>query len=601
MATNNIRITELDFDGIRENIKSYLSTVTEFKDFDFEGSNLANLIDILAYNTYYNGYYVNMVANEMFLDTAILRESVLSRAKELNYVPRSATAGYAAVDLQITVTGDQPSSVTIPKGSVFSAEVNGRTFTFATIEAATALPSGTGYLAKSVHLFEGELLSYTYEEHDENDPPKYVIPNDNVDVSNIEVIVKNSASDNTVTKYTRALTVLGVKTTDAVYYLEGYTGNQYRIVFGDGVFGRKLKTGNIVTVNYCATNGDEANGADTFTYESGIPNADSVTVTTVSAVSGGAFEESIESIKFNAPRHYATQDRAVTANDYRSILTQAYPNFKSIRAYGGEDASPPQYGKVFIAIRPSIGETLTEVAKNNVLSFLKEKSVIGIKPEIVDPNYIYLQLLYQFTFDPDKTVQTAGSLAEKVRTAILNFGENNLGKFNATLRASKLAATIDNLDVSILGSGGSIALTKRVIPTIGTENTFNIELNNAIRQLDAEHEEHEGHVSVVTSTFFTTKNRSARLVDNGSGRLTAVAVGSDGTEETIISNAGTVNYATGQIQINRLQIDDFQGSYLKISAVPQTFDVVPATNQILLIDNIDVNVIPVAERTEANV
>jgi len=594
MAVNNIRITELDFASIKQNIKDYMSTVTEFKDFDFDGSNLSNLIDILAYNTFYNGYYVNMVANEMFLDTSILRESVLSRAKELNYVPKSASAGYATVDLQIAFPGS-PSSVTVPKGTVFTAESAGRTFTFATLEAATALPFGTGYKAENVHIFEGELLSFTYQEHDENSPPKYVIPNDNVDINNLDVIVKNSASDNTITRYNKALTVLGVSSTDPVYYIEGYTGNQYRIVFGDGVFGRSLKTGNIVTVNYCATNGDESNGADVFTYESGITGADSVVVTTKAAVSGGAFEESIESIKFNAPRHYATQDRAVTANDYRLIVASQFPTLKSIKAYGGEDAIPPQYGKVFIAIRPSIGETLTSVEKSNILNFLKNKSVIGIKPEIVDPNYLYLDFIYSIVFDPDKTTATVGSLTNKVANKIIQFGEDNLGKFNGVLRASKLASTIDGLDAAIIGSGGSIAITKRIIPTIGAVNTFIVELNNTLRP------GYDPNNPVITSSFFTSNGRVGRLIDNGMGMLNFVGAGSDGTEEVVNSNAGTVNYETGNLVVNKVLIDDFSGSYLKISGVPAVFDISPVNNQILLIDASDVRVIATAERELSNV
>lgn len=595
MATTNLNITDLDFDSIKDSIKDFMKTTTEFKDFDFDGSNLSNLIDILAYNTYYNGYYVNMVANEMFLDTALLRESVLSRAKELNYVPGSAIAASATVTLDITISGDQPSSVTIPKGTTFSALSNGVTYTFATIEASTALPFGTGYRATGVKIFEGELLDFTFDAHDENDEPKYVIPNDNVDINNLDITVQNSVSDTTTTTFTRALTVLGVNTTSTVYFLEGYTGNQYRIVFGDGVFGRKLQTGNIVTVNYCATSGSDSNGADVFTYTSGISSASGVTVTTESAASGGAYEESIESIKFNAPRHYATQNRAVTANDYRLILQTQFPALKSIKAYGGEDANPPQFGKVFLALRPSIGETLTEVEKNDILNFLKEKAVIGIKPEIVDPSYIYLELVYQVTFDPDKTTLTTGGITTKVANKIISFGEVNLGKFNSTLRASKLAGEIDDLDPSILGSGGSIALTKRLVPTIGTENTFNIEFSNALRgSVDSNN-------PVISSTFFNSNGRNGRIVDDGKGSLTFVSAGADGVEEVVNPNVGTVDYSTGKVFINRLFINDFTGSYLKITAAPAIFDIIPVNNQILLIDSTDVRVVAIAERETANV
>lgn len=597
MATTNLNITDLDFDNIKESIKGFLSTVTEFKDFDFTGSNLSNLIDILAYNTYYNGYYVNMVANEMFLDTALLRESVLSRAKELNYLPRSATAAKAVVKLVIT-SSSSPATINIPKGTTFSATTDGQTFTFSTLDSYVAFPVGTGYEAENVELFEGELLSYTYPAFDTDAPEKYVIPNDNVDVNNLDVFVKNSATDNTLTRHNRATTLLNVKSTDPVYFLEGYTGNQYRLVFGDGAFGKPLRDGNIVSVNYCATNGTESNGADEFSYETGIATATAVTVTTQAPASGGTFEESLESIKFNAPRHYSTQDRVVTANDYRTVLQQAYPQFKSVRAYGGEDAIPPEFGKVFVTIRPTIGETLTSVEKADVIAFLKNKSVIGIKPEVIDPNYVYLQLNYTFNFDPDATPFTSENVTTKVKNKILDFGETELGKFNATLRASKLAAAIDGLDEGILGSGGTIAINKRLTPTLGSENSFNIDFNNAIRILDPVG---GTSLSVVNSTVFTSGGRRVRIVDDGSGVLNMVATGSSGVEEIFKPNIGNVDYLTGKVTVNRVQVDSFDGSNLTISVTPQSFDIVPINNQILLIDSRDVNVIPIIERTNVNV
>jgi len=597
MATTNLNITDLDFDNIKESIKGFLSTVTEFKDFDFTGSNLSNLIDILAYNTYYNGYYVNMVANEMFLDTALLRESVLSRAKELNYLPRSATAAKAVVKLSIT-SSSSPATINIPKGTTFSTTSDGQTFTFSTLDSYVAFPVGTSYEAENVELFEGELLSYTYAAFDSDAPEKFVIPNDNVDVNNLDVFVKNSATDNTLTRHNKATTLLNVKSTDPVYFLEGYTGNQYRLVFGDGAFGKPLKDGNIVSVHYCATNGTEPNGADDFSYETGITSSTAVTVTTLAPASGGTFEESLESIKFNAPRHYSTQDRVVTANDYRTVLQQAYPQFKSVRAYGGEDAIPPEYGKVFVTIRPTIGETLTSVEKADVIAFLKNKSVIGIKPEVIDPNYVYLQLNYTFNFDSDATPFTSENVTTKVKNKILDFGETELGRFNATLRASKLAAAIDGLDEGILGSGGTIAINKRLTPTIGSENSFNIDFNNAIRILDPVG---GTSLSVVNSTVFTSGGRRVRIVDDGSGVLNIVATGSSGVEEIFKSNIGTVDYLTGKVSVNRVQIDDFDGSNLTISVTPQSFDIVPINNQILLIDSRDVNVIPIIERTSVNV
>jgi hypothetical protein len=598
MATLNI--TELDFDKIKTNIKTFLNTTSEFKDYDFEGSNLSTMIDILAYNTYYNGYYLNMVSNEMFLDSAILRESILSRAKELNYLPGSANAARATVNLAITAAGGA-ASITIPKGTVFTSTVGDQTYTFATIKAFTALPNGGIYIATNVQLLEGELLSYTFEAHNENTPIRYVIPNDNVDINNISVTVQTSASDNTTSPYVKADTVFNLDSTSQIYFIQPFAGNQYEIVFGDGNFGKKLVTGNIVSVGYCATDGDRPNGASDFTYVSGIAGASAVTVTTVSAAAGGSFEESLESIRFNATRHYSTQYRAVTANDFKTIIEQKFPTFVSVRAYGGEDIDPPQYGTVKIAIRPEIGEVLTDVRKQEVLAYLKDRSVLSIQPEIVDPNYIYLNLNYVINYDPDKTTKSGQDLAALVTQEILDFGATNLGQFNASLRASKLAAQIDNLDRSIIGSGGSFTLRKRLFPSLNTDQSFLIQLNNSILRTDANHERHAGHIASVFSSAITFQGEPSFFKDDGNGVLYIYSTNPDGTERTLDPNIGTVDYTTGTITINRLNISQYQGAYLTVSARPATFDVVPKNNQILLIQSSDIITTAIPEQNVANV
>ncbi len=591
---NKLNITELDFDSIKTNLKNFLKTTSEFKDYDFEGSNLSTLMDILAYNTYYNGYYLNMVGNEMFLDSALLRESILSRAKELNYLPQSALAAKAFVNLSITSSASPaPATVTIPKGTVFTSEVGDTTYTFATIKAFTALPTDGTYVATNVELFEGELLSYTFEAHNENTPQRYVIPNDNVDINNLAITVQTSASDNTTTVYTKEDTLFNLTTTSTSYFIQPFAGNQYEIIFGDGNFGKKLETGNIVTVQYCATDGDRANGADDFTYVSGIADVSAVTVTTVSEAAGGAFEESLASIRFKAPRHFATQYRAVTSNDFKTIIETQFPTFKSVKAFGGEELDPPKYGKVEIAIRPETGEVLTDVRKEEVIAYLKNRSVLSIEPEIVDPNYIYLNLIYQLTYDPDKTTKSAGDLAELAKDEILDFGETNLGKFNSALRASKLAAQVDALDKSIIGSGGSFSLQKRLVPSLNVDQSFNIQLNNAIQSPDG--------TEAVFSSGITFSGESAFIKDDGLGLLVIYNTNPDGTENILNPNVGTVNYLTGEILINRLSISNYSGSFLKISAKPAIFDVVPKNDQILLIESSDVIVTAVPEQNIANV
>lgn len=585
-----LNITNLDFEGIKQSIKEYLRTTSDFKDFDFDGSNLSTLIDILAYNTYYNGYYLHMVANEMFLDTAVLKESVLARAKELNYVPRSAVSARAVVNLSIQATSGTPATIEVPKGTLFTTSVNGQTFTFSTMDNYQALPVGGNYVVNDVEICEGDRMSYTYDPHNVNDPEKYVIPNDNVDITSLEVKVQTSTDDLSTTTFTRATSIIDITEESNVYFVEPYTGNQYRVVFGDGVLGKALRGGNIVVVDYTITNGTESNGADAFTYSEGIPGAGSVSVTTTSNAAGGLFEESVESIRFNAPRSYSAQERAVTATDYATLIGQQFPHFKSIRAYGGEEETPPQFGKVFVAIRPQAGEVLSQSERNRVITFLKGRSVVGISTEIKDPNYIYIKVDYDFAYDPNKTSRTGGAITDIVQQEITKFSDQDLGKFNTKLRSSRLLRRLEEQDQSILSSTVDFSMIKRLSPRLRVKNSFNINFNNAIYNPDPGHEAHVGHSSVVTSSFFTISGRTVRLVDDGSGNLTVQATKEDGTTEIINRDAGTVDYGTGQVVINKLQIDDIANGFLSIHAKPAKDDIVPATNQILLIDDKDVSV-----------
>ncbi len=585
-----LNITNLDFDGIKQSIKEYLRTTSDFKDFDFDGSNLSTLIDILAYNTYYNGYYLHMVANEMFLDTAVLKESVLARAKELNYVPRSATSARAVVNLTIQAASGTPATIEVPKGTLFTTSVNGQTFTFTTMESYQALPVGGNYVANDVELCEGDIMSYTYDPHNVSDPEKYVIPNDNVDVTSLEVKVQTSTDDLSFTTFTKASSIIDITEESNVYFIEPYTGNQYRIVFGDGVLGKALRGGNLVIVDYTITNGTESNGADAFTYSEGISAAGSVSVTTTSNAAGGLFEESVESIKFNAPRSYSAQERAVTATDYATLIGQQFPHFKSIRAYGGEEELPPQFGKVFVTIRPQAGEVLSQSERNRVITFLKGRSVVGISTEIKDPNYVYIKVDYNFAYDPNKTSRTGGAITDIIQDEIVSFSDNDLGKFNTKLRSSRLVRRLEEQDQSILSSTIELSMIKRLTPRLRTTNSFNINYNNPIYRPDTGHETHAGHTSSITSTFFTIGGRQARLVDDGSGNLNVQATKSDGSTEIINRDAGTVDYDTGVVIINKLQIDDFSNGFFSIHARPSNDDITPATNQILLIDDKDVTV-----------
>ena len=606
-----LEISDLDFDQIKTNLKKFLKTTTDFQDYDFEGSNLSVLIDLLAYNTFYNSYYLNMVGNEMFMDTAVLRESLISKSKELNYVPQSATSAAAVVNLLVEYDGSgiQPSLFTIPENTKFTASVDSKTYTFTTDKAYTAFQVGSTahYTVDNVRLLEGEPLEFTYDAHDSSAPQKYVIPNDNVDITKIKVFVQKSASNLTKTNYTRAENLFDLTPTSEVFFLQAFTGSQYEIIFGDGVFGKKLETGNIVSIEYCATDGDEPNSASAFTFADSLPQIESITATTVSNAAGGSFEETNESIRFRAPRHYATQFRAVTAADYKSLIEQSHPTFRSVRVYGGEEATPPEYGKVFIAVRPGETDELAEIEKDQVISFLSDKKVVSVTPEVVNPDYIFLDFNYIVNYDPDKTPKSAGEIEADIRQEIITFGENNLGKFGASLRASKFASQIDNTNAAILGSTGTFNVAKRIKPLNNRPQSFKIQFNNAIRRFDAATERREGYNPSVFSTQFNVRfpanaqgeSTPAFLQDDGTGILYVYTNSNLGRGQTILqSNAGTVDYATGEINIQSVWFVDYPlETGLEIRAFLQEFDVRPVGNQILLVDEAGLEVTAVPERT----
>jgi len=583
-----------------------------FNDYDFEGSNLSVLIDLLAYNTFYNAYYLNMVGNEMFLDTAVQRESVLSKAKELGYTPKSAVSSKAVVELEllyadennaITDPNNLPANITkqynaiseviVPRGTFFTTEVEDRTYTFSTAEAYSATFQNTFktvgskrypvFKVERVDIFEGELLNFTYPAHNSEFPEKFVIPNENVDIASLEVLVAQDSSSVISEKYARKENLFNLVESSKVFFLQPIVSNQYEIFFGDGIFGKKLETGNIVTVNYRSCDGNRSNGADNFTYSGqnseALVNVFRVTPTVTTASSGGTFEETIESIKFNAPRHFQTQFRAVTAVDYQNLVTNQFQDFLSVKAFGGEEAEPPQFGKVFLAIRPGSGSFPTDIDKNNVLTYLDDKKIINIRVEVIDPSYTYIGIESDVTYNPDITTFAASELEDFIKDEIVKFGSQTLGKFDNKLRLSKLLKTIDEVDGSINDSTTRFTFNTRLDIRAGQNKAFGIDLNNAI--------DNTGPGSVF-STVFNNKGSSSFIQDDGNGTLQLFRITSTGSNELALSNVGTVNYGTGRIDIAELEYTSFSGSYVTIQARPRDLNITPVREQILLIDRADV-------------
>jgi len=591
----NLRISELDFDAIKTNLKNYLKAQSEFTDYDFDGSSLSVLLDILSYNTHYNAYLANMLANEMFLDSAVKRESAVSLAKHLGYTPRSVKGASAVVDITVNGPSGSPTSLTLPKYSAFSSTINGQPYTFLNTEALTINPSGGVYTFDNVTLTEGIAYNYRYTVVDPGPAEKYEIPNDTVDTNTISVTVQNSASDLVTNTYTKVSNITELDSTSKVFFLEENTKGKYEIYFGDGILGKKLVAGNIVIINYLVSSGSLANTSSeidqSFSF-SGTIGGGTVTVTTVSNSTGGADKETITEIKFNAPKAYATLDRAVTIDDYVTLINQYYPYAESIAVWGGEDNVPPKYGKVIISLKPYSGFTISDSVKDDIKNnLLKNKQVVGITPEFVDPKYIYVGLVIDVKYNANMTTFASSELNILIQQAVEDYFRLNLQKFNNDFYHGKILNDILDVDTAILSCNLIPRIQLRLTPELGITNTYILDnkLLFSNRLLPN---------SLTSTIFFITNNAiSIKCIIkdepntvvpdyNGSGTL---SIFNYDTGARLINNIGTINYATGEVSIESLPIEGyFSGQTdLRISAEiqPGFYDILSNKDQILVLDD----------------
>jgi len=446
MSSHRLDISELDFENIKGSLKRFLSNQNEFKDYDFEGSSLAILLDLLAYNTHYLAYNANFVANEMFLDTAQLRSSVASLAKLVGYTPNSARAPIA--DLKLVINDGTGSIITIPAGTKFTSSIDDLTYSFVTVADKTVQPVDGVYTAQSLNVYEGTYVSYNYTYDEQDIDQRFLISSDRVDTTTIKVVIQNSASDVTTNVYTKATSITELDGTSKVFFLQEAEDGQYEIYFGDGVIGKKLDDGNIINVSYVVTNKTEANGATAFTLSGSISGFTDITVTVNSSAQGGAEPESLQSIKRNTPDFYSSQDRAVTIEDYKSKVKQLYANTQAVSAWGGEDAETPFYGRVYISILPTSGSNLTDSTKARIVTDLKKYSVASVTPVIVDPETTNVLLTSTIKFDEKVTTKTSDTLKSNIITTITNYNANTLQSFDTIFRHSKLTGLIDDTDES---------------------------------------------------------------------------------------------------------------------------------------------------------
>ena len=578
MAQQNLQVTELDFDDIKANLKTYLKGQSEFSDYNFEGSGLSVLIDLLAYNTHYLGMNANMLANEMFLDSATLRSSVVSHAKKLNYTPRSARAPIAYLNVQ--VNNNNLASITIDKGTKFTTTVDNKTYGFVVNESLTTQPVNGVLKFTNLPIYEGTLTTAKYTVDSNNPEKRYVLTSDRADTDTLKVTIQNSAVDTTTEVYTLARDISTVSDTDKVYFLQEIEDGRFEVYFGDDVIGKKPANGNIVILEYIVTNKTEANGATSFT-GTAVGGETNITIETLLAATGGSEPETIESIKYYAPLSYSSQRRAVTTYDYKSIVPEIYPNIKSIQVWGGEDNDPPIYGQVYVAISPLSGNKLTEAQKEFIVSGLKPYNIASVRPVIVDPETIFILIDTNFRYNASVTTKTASDLQTLVTSTISNYSTGNLEKFDNMFRYSELTRLIDETDVAILSNITRVRMYKKITPQLNTETQYVIKFFNKL------HNPHSGHGSILSSTGFKISGSTTEqfLDDDGKGNVRRFSVEAN---QKVYANAsvGTIDYSAGTVTLNNLNITSATNTdgTIDLKAIPDSNDILPVRNQLLQID-----------------
>ena len=493
-ANTYLNITEVDFADIKSNLKTYLQSQTQFNDYDFEGSNMSTLLDVLAYNTHYNAFYTNMLANEMFLDTAQQRDSVVSRAKELGYITRSARGSSANVTITFTGVSNAVSEFELPKNSTFTTTVNNRTFTFVTPES-NIIKNISNTFSKAITITEGTPITQEFTVNDAS-PVKYVIPNENVDTRSIRVTVKESSSSSANTIYTQATNIREVNNQSAVYYLQETHDKQYEVLFGTGSLGKPVVNGNVIQIEYRVCHGTQTNGANTFSIDSiSITPSHSSTSLSVNSVARGGVEiESIDSIKFNAPRNYKIQNRAVVAKDFERIILNENTNLSSVTAFGGEEAVPAVHGKVYIAIKPQGELVPTTTLKDEIKNSVKSRTMLGIDPVIIDPTYLYVVPTITTYYDTLKANIGTSAIQSLIRSSITSYSSNSLEQFGKKLRYSRFVRDLDNTDDAVLNNEASFKMQKRFVPSTTNATLVELEFHNPIAT---------GSISSTSFTFNT--------------------------------------------------------------------------------------------------
>ena len=594
VSKERLNVTEQDFDQIKDNLKTFLRSQTTLADYDFEGSALSTIIDVLAYNTFYNAFNANLNVNEIFLDTAQVRNNVVSHAKSLGYVPRSTTSAFATIDVTVNNPAGTPSSLAMPRGTTFQTTIDNKNYTFVNLEAQTIVPVNGVYTFSNVQINQGTIRSQEYVVDNTDTSQKYEIPDTNVDTASLIVKVKTNANTTDFEVYTLVTNIVDVDQNTNAYFLQEGMDGKYEIYFGDDVFGRKLAAGNIVSLEYLITDGQASNNATVFTLTGNISGNTNTSITLASAAGGGATREATDSIKFNAPLSFLAQNRVVTADDYKAIVKNNYTNAETVSVWGGEEQAVPEYGKVFLSIKPGNAETLTEVQKTFIKdSILKTKNLVSITPEIVDPDYTYIKLEVFFKYDPNLTSLTAGELKDQVIATITNYNNTNLKKFDGVFRASQVTTLVDATNPSILNTIQRVFVQKRLTPNVGYPQKYTLEFSSPFSSNIA------AGASVIDSSEFIMNgfNHKMQDVPTTDPNIRKVQLYRISNNQKIITtvDAGTVNIKTGTVELTNFNPDGgVVGSYayITVTGTPSSNDLAPRRNQLLQIDLLQTVVTP---------
>jgi hypothetical protein len=575
-----IPLQNLDFNTYKASLKEFLKTQEQFRDYDFEGSNLSVLLDLLTHNTVFNAFYLNMIGSEMFLDTAQLRDSIVSHAKELNYTPRSRASAVAVVNIRVT-PNDNPATITIPKYyPIAGTSPDGTRFIFLTNEQII-LSSSTNYTAFNVSIYEGSIVREAFEAQRNS---RFILQNSSVDTSSIEVEIQNSRADTTLTAWERATALFGLAQDSKVFFVQAADSGRYELSFGNGVVGEALAFGNIIRATYRITAGPEANGVRTFSRIQDADGYSNINIETVSAAASGSLEETTEDIRFSAPRYFATQERAVTASDFVTLIRNRFQYIQAANAYGGENAVPRQYGKVFIAAKPKDAEFLSDAQKREIQEFARTRCTLSIDPVVVDPEFLYIVIQADVKYDPTKSAAGTNGIEAAVRTAITAFNESTLATFGADLRRSKLIAAIDGADNSIVSNQTKTLMSRRVQITPGVDYSGTLVFGQPLKQ------DNGTAPTIFSSSFLYSAldtQINARFVDDGNGNMRIV----DSAGEVLKDRAGRVDYAAGTVSLDAFKLDRLnETSVFKLYAEALNDDVETNNNIILLIDDEDVTV-----------